>query len=63
MKKTKGKSERSHEKMDALMKTWQIGILARKFESREKFCPKVKTWQTGTLGKYHGENLANRRHV
>ena len=49
--------------MDALMKTWQTGILARKFESREKFRPKVKTWQIGALGKYHGENLANRRHV
>lgn len=50
-------------KMDELMRTWQIGILAQKFESREKIYPKVKTWQIGTLGKYHGENLANRYHV
>ena len=63
MKKIKEKSEKSHEKMDALMKTWQTGILAQKFESREFFCPKVKTWQTGALGRYHGENLANRHHV
>ena len=49
--------------MDASMNTWQTGILAQKFESREKFCPKVKTWQTGALGKYRGENLANKHHV
>ncbi len=63
MKKSKEKSEKSNEKMDALMKTQQIGILAQKFESREKIHPTVKTWQTGALGKYHGENLANRHHV
>ena len=63
-KKEKKKIEKkSHQKMNALMKTWQTGVLAQKFESKEKICPKVKTWQTGTLGKYHGENLANRRHV
>ena len=61
--KIKETSEKNHEKMDALMKILQIGILARKFESREKFHPKMKAWQTGALGKYHGENLANRRHV
>ena len=55
--------KKSHEKMNALMKTWQTGVLAQKFELREKFHPKVKTWQTGALGKYRGENLANRHHV
>ena len=49
--------------MDALIKTYQIGILARKFELREKFCPKLKTWQRGTLGKYHDENLANQHQL
>ena len=46
-----------------IKKTWQIGILAQKFELREKFYPKVKTSQIGTLGKYHGENLGNKCHV
>ena len=45
------------------MKTWQTGILEQKFESREKFHPKVKTWKIGTLGKYGGENLANKCHT
>ena len=48
-KKRKEKSEKSHEKMDSLMKTWQTGVLARKFESREKLCPQVKTWQIGAM--------------
>lgn len=41
-KKRKRKSGKSHEKIDALMKTWQTGILAQKFESREKVYPQVK---------------------
>ena len=34
---------KSPQKMDALMKTWKIGVLAQKIELREKFYPKVKT--------------------
>ena len=45
MKIEKKKSEKSHEKMDALMKTWQIGILAWKFESREKNF--IQKWKLG----------------
>ena len=39
LEKRKEKKKKFMKKMDALMKTWQTGILAQRFESREKFHP------------------------